>query len=247
MKLRVVWAGLAAFVLALVIVLPVRWVTGLLPPQLHCATWSGSVWHGQCAKLTFKMAGQPPLQADLLLWKIRPTALLRRSLHADFDVRTSQGTASGQVELGRDERLALRNVSARVQFDRRLASMLGEGWNGQLEGRNLVLQMKGMKLQALSGELDLRDFNDGQGGEFGSYTLLFPSSAAPPFVGRLRDAGGPLEVSASLTIAANRQWTLKGKIAARPTAAYRLRNSLDVLGAPDDSGRYPLSIEGSFK
>src|SRR5262245_60791839 len=117
MKLRVVWAALAAFLLALVILLPVRWVTGLLPPQLQCATWSGSVWQGQCAGLTFKLAGQQPLQADLLLWKLLPASLLRRSLQADIDIRTSLGSASGEIELGRDERMTFRNVSARVQFD----------------------------------------------------------------------------------------------------------------------------------
>ena len=44
--------GLAAFALALIVVLPARWMGGVLPEGVQCDQWSGSVWRGQCSGLT---------------------------------------------------------------------------------------------------------------------------------------------------------------------------------------------------
>jgi hypothetical protein len=247
MKSRVVWLGLAAFLLAMVVVLPMRWIAGALPAQLHCNAWSGSVWHGQCSGLTILQPGQEPLPIELLQWKLHPLALFRLSLRADFSVRTAQGTGSGTAELGRNGRIGLENVSAVATFDRRLATMLAPGWTGQLTAEKLAVRVQGNQLQALSGDLTLRDFNDGRGGALGNYALRFAPVSAPPFVGVLKDIGGPFEVGASLTIQSNRQWRLDGKLAARSGAPASLMKSMEILGAPDAAGRYPLVVEGSFK
>jgi hypothetical protein len=247
MKSRVVWLGVAAFALALLFVFPARWIAGLLPQQVHCAAWSGSVWRGQCAGLTVLQPDSTPLPIDLLRWKLHPAALLRLSVRADFDLRTAQGTANGLFELGRSGRMALQEVSATAVFDKRLATMLAQGWTGQLEARHLTVSLQGNQVLALSGELSLRDFNDGHGGALGSYRLRFPPSAAPPFVGALQDTGGPLELAASLTIGADRRWLLDGQITPRPSAPDALLHRLDYIGAPDASGRRHLAIEGSFK
>ncbi|MEO6078807.1 MAG: type II secretion system protein N [Steroidobacteraceae bacterium] len=247
MKPRLVWLGLAAFMLALIIVLPSRWVAGLLPAQLHCANWSGSVWRGQCAMLTLQQPGAAPLQVELLRWKLQPAALLRLSLQAAVEMQTPMGAGSGQLELRRGGRLALLDVTATAVFDRRLYATLPPGWTGRLDAQHLTVRVEGTRLLALSGELTLLDFNDGMGSQFGSYRLVFPPAAAPPFAGALQDTGGPLAVTASLTINADRRWLLNGTIAARPAAGLALRKRLDILGAPDANGRYPLSIEGSFK
>jgi hypothetical protein len=247
MKSRVVWLGVAAFVLSLLFVLPARWIAGLLPQQVHCAAWSGSVWRGQCAGLAVQQPDSTPLSIELLRWKLHPAALLRLSVRADFDLRTAQGTANGRFEMGRNGRMALQEVSATATFDNRLATMLARGWTGQLEAQHLAVSLRGKQLLALSGELSLRDFHDGRGGALGSYRLRFPPTTAPPFVGALQDTGGPLELAASLTIGGDRHWLLDGQITPRPSAPDALLRSLDYIGAPDASGRRHLAVEGSFK
>lgn len=247
MKLRLAWLGIAAFLLALIVVLPVKWIAGFLPAEVRCQQWTGTIWHGECAQLVVLQGKQSPLQADLLRWKLKPSALLRLAINADLQVRTPQGSGSGGVELGRNGRVAVEGLAANALFDRRLAAMLAAGWNGQLQAQDVSLRMQGMQLQALSGQLTLRDFNDGRGGALGSYRLTFAPVAAPPFAGALKDDGGPLEVNAALTITADRQWTLDGKIRPRPEAPEQLRRQLEYLGAADASGRYPLSMSGTFK
>jgi hypothetical protein len=247
MKLRVALLGIAAFVLALLVVLPARWVGGLLSPQLECASWSGSIWRGQCSGLILQLPGSPPEPVELLRWRLHPTALLRLALQAEFDVRAEQGVGSGQIELGRGGRIAMQDVSLTMQFDRRLVSMISPGWNGQLHGQQLAIRLEGKQVLALAGELQLREFNDGSGGALGSYTLKFPPAASPPFVGVLQDMDGPFVVTASLTVNVDRSWLLEGTVAARPGAPQALQRRMDILGPPDANGRRRLAAEGTFK
>lgn len=244
---RLVWGGAAAFLLTLIVILPVGWVAGFLPPGLQCTAWSGSVWRGQCAGLIVNQPGAAPLQVNLLRWKLHASALLRLALLADFDVDTPQGNGRGQIELARRGLVTLKDVSATAAFDRRLFTSLAEGSTGQLQGRHLNLRLQGVQLQALSGELSLLGFNDGRGNAFGSYRLVFPDAGAPPFMGRLADIDGPVEVAGTLSVTAERSWKLDAQVAPRPGAPPGLRNRLDIFGAPDGNGRYPLRVEGTFK
>jgi hypothetical protein len=247
MKLRVVLLGLAAFALALLVVLPARWVGGLLSPQLQCDAWSGSIWRGQCKGLVLQLPGSPPEPIESLRWKLHPTSLLRLVLRADFDVSAEQGTGSGVVELGRGGRIAMQDVAITMQFDRRLVGMIAPGWNGKLHGKQLAIRLHGKQLLTLAGDLQLTDFNDGRGGALGNYSLKFPPASAAPFVGVLQDNGGPFVVTASLTVNADRSWLLDGTVAARPDAPQALQRRLDLLGSPDASGRRRLGAEGTFK
>jgi hypothetical protein len=246
MNLRLVWIGLAAFLLAVLVVLPARWMAWALPAQVQCATLSGSVWHGQCDGLTVQQTGAP-LEIPMLRWKLHPLSLLRLTVNADFSVRTVQGTVSGAAELGRKGRMAVRNLAASALFDRRLATMLADGWNGQLEARDLAVEMQGNMLKKLSGEMELRDFKDAQGAPFGSYRLVFTPADAPPFAGTITDTGGPLAVTASVTVSSDRRWQLDGLITPRAGASPEMRSRLEMLAAPDASGAYRLQSEGTFK
>jgi hypothetical protein len=168
-------------------------------------------------------------------------------IKADFNARTAQGTVSGVAEAGRGGRMAVEALAVSAVFDRRLATMLAEGWNGQLEGKDLAVRVHGNTLQALSGQIELRDFKDAQGAHYGSYRLVFPPADGPPFTGTITDTGGPLAVTASVTISADRRWQLDGLITPRADASQQLRSRLHVLGAPDVSGGHRLLSEGSFR
>lgn len=246
MKLRTILLGLGAFLLALIVVLPVRWVAKLLPAQVQCAGWRGSVWNGQCSGLRFALPGATPVKLETLRWKVHPQALLHLALNADFQVSDPEGSATGLLELGVHGRMKLQNVSFQAPFDRRFAPMLPVGWTGRLEARNLDLQLNERQIEGVAGELQLRNLDGGRAGQLGSYRLVFAPKPAAPFIGALQDTGGPLAVAASLTIAADRAWVLEGTVATRASAGETLRRSLDMLGAPDASGRRSLSAAGSF-
>ena len=246
MNLRLLWLGFAAFLLAVIVVLPAKWMAWTLPAQVQCASWTGSVWRGQCSGLTIQQAGTP-LEIQRLQWKLHPLSLLRLAVKADFNLRTAQGTVSGVAELGRRQRLAVEGLTANALFDRRLATMLAEGWNGQLEAKAVALSLQGDTLRALSGELLLRDFKDARGAPFGSYRLAFAPADAPPFTGTITDSGGPLAVAGTVTISADRRWELDVLITPRPDASQELRSRLQFIAAPDASGRHRFQSEGTFR
>jgi hypothetical protein len=246
MKMRTILLGLGAFLLALLVVMPASWMAPLLPAQVQCAAWRGSIWSGQCAGLSLAMTGTAPVKLETLRWKMHPQALLHLGLNADFQLSAAQGNATGQMELGRAGRLMLQGVSLQVPFDRRFVSMLPAGWTGQLEARQLELRLQGKQILGLSGELLLRNLDDGHGSALGSYRLVFAPRPAAPFIGTLRDDGGPLAVAASLTVATDRSWVLDGTVATRGNTGEALKRNLDLLGAPDASGQRRLSAAGSF-
>ncbi len=244
MKLRTILLGLGAFVSALLVVLPVRWAAKLLPAQVQCAGWRGSIWSGQCSGLTVAVNNTAPVKLASLRWKIHPQALLRLALSADVEVSDPEGHATGVLELGRGA-MALRDVSLQAPFDRRFATMLPAGWTGRIEAQQLALRLQGRQIEGISGELQLRNLDDGRGGPLGSYRLAFAPGSAP-YIGKLVDTGGPLAVNASLTVTADRSWVLDGTVAARASAGAALRQTLDILGGPDASGKRRLSAAGSF-
>lgn len=246
MKLRIVLLGFAAFLLALVVVLPVRWISPLLPGQIHCNDWRGSVWRGRCTGMSIGLPGAAPLQVESLRWKIHPLRLLRLALRADFTATYAQGEADGVLDAGTGGRIAVTDLSARALLDRRMVGALPAGWTGQLEIDQLALTMQDRQLLALQGTVQVRDLGDGRGRTFGSYRLEFPAGATAPFTGALRDTGGQLEVLATLQIGADRSWTLDGTAAMRPGADPALARQLDMLDAPDAAGRHRLSAAGSF-
>jgi hypothetical protein len=246
MKTRVLLLGVAAFALALIVVLPVSWVAAGLPAGVKCKTWRGSIWRGRCAGLVLTQSGAAPVQIESLRWRIQPLALLRLRLRAEFDLTYAQGDAEGQVELGGGQRLELHDVTARALLDSRLLGALPAGWNGQLVAEHLTVAVQGRQLLQVGGALHVRDFNDGQGTALGGYRVEFKPVAAPPFVGSIVDDGGPFEVRAALALAGDRSWVLDGTVKLQPGTDPVMERRLDLLGPADAAGLRRISAAGSF-
>jgi hypothetical protein len=246
MRKRTWLLGVLAFALAMLVVLPVNWIGSLLPAGMQCADWGGSVWRGSCRGFSMTQAGSAPLQIDAVSWKVHPLALFTLKLRADFSLTYAQGDAGGQVDISAGGRLSLREVTAHAVLDRRMLGALPAGWNGQLEVAGLTAATQGQQLTSLQGTLRVRDVGNGRGAAMGGYELVFPPAASAPFTGQLRDTGGPYEVAASLQLSPDRSWTLEGTVAVRPGTDPALDRQLDLLGAPDATGRRRLSAAGTF-
>lgn len=245
-RLRLPLLGIGAFLLALLIVLPVRWVAPLLPPAVRCTAWQGSVWRGQCNGLEVAATPQP-VQLDELRWRLQPLALLRLSLAAQVQLSGSAGSAEGHVERRAGGALLLRDVALRARVNRQLLGVLPAGWQGQLETSALALRLDGNTLHELAGAIVLRELVDGRGQQLGSYRLTFPAGSAAPWTGALQDDSGPFEVRARLVVQADRSWAMDGTVLPRDAAGRAFEPQLQLLGPRDASGRYRLSVSGNFR
>lgn len=239
--------GLAAFLLALLIVLPARWVAAALPESVQCARWSGSVWRGQCNELALRDGETVVMRLSLLQWRLKPAALLRLRLHAGFHSVWPQGETSGEVMLASSGAIQVRGMDGRSELDRRFFGALPEGWHGHVDIRDFDLDWHDGIIGRLGGELNVTNLVDARGTALGSYRLAFTASDTPPFTGQLTDTGGPMEVAAELQLTADQSWMLDGRMRVRDAANTRLNRTLDLLSSPDASGWRRLSAAGQFR
>lgn len=247
MKVRTaVLLGLAAFLLALLVVLPARWVAAVLPTGVQCAQWGGSIWRGQCIDLKVSDGGRSTVTLDSLRWKVQPRSLLRLSLGADFQGAWPQGGAQGNIVVRPGGSIRLRGLTGRSLLDQKFFAALPAGWNGSVDLRGLELDWAGGRIDHLGGELAVNDLFDGRGTALGSYRLEFPPSSTAPFSGQLRDMGGPVEVDATLELTAERAWSLEGRMRVRDPADEQLNRRLDMLSGADAGGWRRLSAAGYF-
>lgn len=244
---RAVLLGVLAFAAALVVVMPAGWAGSLLPSMVECARWHGTIWRGGCRGITINAPGTRPVTLENARWELHPAALLRGRMSADIALTDARGDATGLVQFTFGGMLMLRGVSARALFGPDLPTAMPAGWSGRVEATAVELDWQSNELHHLQGELRLTDLRDEQSRELGNYTLAFPPATEPPFTGQLVDNGGPFEASGKLELSMDRRWSLQASVRARPGADPRLAGFLGVLGGPDAAGRYPLSLEGSFK
>src|ERR1700761_5409186 len=83
---RAIFLGIAGFVLVLIMMLPARWVSFLLPRATHCQQLDGTVWRGSCSGLTTTNGALGDLT-----WDLHALQLLLGRLELQLDL-TNQGS-----------------------------------------------------------------------------------------------------------------------------------------------------------
>jgi hypothetical protein len=243
---RAVILGLAAFLLALLLVLPASWVAGALPAGVQCGEWAGSIWRGQCSALVVSDGGTGVMRIDAVRWKLKPASLLRLALSAQFEGSWAKGRAAGQITVGSGGTIQMRELDGESVLDQTVMRALPAGWNGRIQLRQLEFDWKAGTIGRLGGNVIVSDLADANGNALGGYRLELPAAEAAPFTGQLRDTGGAIEVEAQLQLAADRSWTLEGRMRARNAADAALARKLDMFAAPDATGWRRLSAAGDF-
>nr|WP_169741274.1 type II secretion system protein N [Andreprevotia chitinilytica] len=90
------WIGVIAFVLFLLLRLPASLVTGFIPKPWQLGEVSGTVWHGRAAQ--FGTNGQ--LLLSNLRWDWQPSALLRGTLRWQVAMQHNQQPGQALVDMG---------------------------------------------------------------------------------------------------------------------------------------------------
>jgi general secretion pathway protein N len=238
-------AGAAAFVITLVVCMPARVLGFWLPPDVAVGTLSGTVWNGSTD--TVAIAGRP---LGSIAWRIRPLHFLRGRLMFDGQLAAGGGSIGGRFALGIGPRVEAWNVELRWPLDALPLRAVPPGWSGVLQGTISEAAFSDGRIQKLQGILDARELRQPAPNAvaIGSYRLLFDERArqGEALVGQLQDLDGPMQVSGSLTLGAQRDYTLEGQVAPRPNAPQSITDTLRFLGTPDAQGRRPFSIAGTY-
>lgn len=232
--------GAIVYLVVLVVTLPARFVLQWLPDGVSAVGVEGTAWRGRVATIAVERT-----RVDDLRWRLRPAALLRARAAASVEARVAGGFVDGDVAItatgtvhARDLRGAFplaelasvagfQGIAGQLSIDLQ-ALRLDDGWPGVVEGTARI------------GNLRIADLDDEP---VGDYELQF-DTRGDDIVGRLRDRGGPLEVSGALTLGADRAWELDGTVRTRADARPRLGEVLSMLGNPDAEGRREFSLAG---
>jgi general secretion pathway protein N len=236
----------AAFLVVLLVHLPLRWSLPLLPKALQCQGAEGSLWSGRCAQLAWSAAGSGMLLGDVS-WSMRPLRLLRTRLAFDVRIQRGGGQASGLVQLGLG-RIELLELAARGPLDPALIKGFPPGWSGEIEVSDARVRLEQGKLAAVDGTVVARNLvaRTPRPTGWGSYQLHIPRLSSGGLApGELKDLDGPLQLKGTLKIAPDFSWQLDGGVATRPGADPGLAQQIQFLGAPDAQGLRPFSLAGS--
>jgi general secretion pathway protein N len=243
--LPLIAAGVAAFLVTLLAIVPASVVSVFLPATVTLGITSGTLWNGAADSLVVN--GQ---SLGGLRWKFHPLQLVRARLAFDAELMRSDGQVKGRIALGPGRRYQARNLEIHLPLSALPPGIAPRGWSGMLRAQLESLEIAPQATPRVVGTIEARSLRapPPNGAAVGSYSVAFDaaSTQAGKLVGQLRDLEGPMQVAGTLTLAADRSYVIEGLVAPRAGASQSVTDTLRFLGAPDAEGRRPFSVAGTY-
>lgn len=239
-------AGIAAFLLFLVAMLPASVALRFLPSGVALEGLDGSIWRGGVANASWKGHPLGPVR-----WSSRPWRLPLLELNYALEYGPPGDAVELDLAVRTRGRVQLSDVRGALPISRFHGFLAPRGWNGQVELDVARVELRDGRPVAAEGTVHVRDLSApyaGSGG-LGDFELLLGAGSvgAEGIAGRLRDLGsGALTVRATLTLDPSGQYLLSGEVATSPAADPRVQQALAYLGPPDSLGRRSFAIEGTL-
>ena len=243
--------GVAVYIFAVIATLPVGRVYDHLLPYLQAAgvqldksSLEGSVWSGSARPQN--LAGLP---VENIQWDISPFALLIGRLSVDWQLQLDDGSLQGTVRLGTEGVEALSDLQGTVPVSL-LSGMMPA--LPIIPAGEIILDLDFVSLQggkpiAAEGNITWSDavISSPMSLTLGELSLDLTEEDGNT-VGKLNDAGGPLELSGDLSITAEGAYTVDLKMAARDKSQQNLVQALAMMGKADADGRSSFEYSGKL-
>lgn len=239
-------AGIAAFLVFLVALVPATVLTRWLPPEVAVAGLDGTIWSGRASNVSLQGRA-----LDAASWSCRPWPLLV----LEWSCRVLLQPSGGQVSVSLSGDFDADEIEARdltgnlpITFFEGIATP--KGWTGQLDLDVAKARIAGGLPQEAEGKLFVRGLKaPGPGGALlGDFELTIGEGAVGTgtLTGRLSDLGGPLRVRGTIELKRDRSYFMSGEVAPGPGAGPAIFDTIAFLGPPDISGRRPFTVEGTL-
>ena len=238
---RLILAGIATFVIGLVMTFPARvayqWFA---PGELKLSGISGSVWHGSAAQ---GYAGGVYL-ADVN-WSIRPLALLTGKLEFASTSKLASGFFDARIAVGIGGSLTLSDVSGALTLDTLAALLPLNGIEGdvRVQFENLVVK-NGVPVEA-TGTLNIDNLVSRylSPKRLGDYRADFKTHD-DGIRGSVESISGILDLEGTIRLSRDRSYEFVGRVASKPSAPSSIGQQLQLLGSADSQGKREFRIEG---
>ena len=242
---KLIAAGVAAFLVFLVAMVPASQLTGRLPPGIAMNGVGGTIWSGRAADI--RVDGKA---LGALGWFCRPWRLVLLEWSCRVTLSPAGGEITADLSGGFDGAIEGREIRGRVPITAFEGIATPAGWTGLLELDVDRIRVVDQRPEEAAGILFLRALKaPGARGELlGDFELLVGEGAVgtDTLTGRLTDLGGPLRVRGAIELKRDGSYLLRGEAAPGPGAGPAIFDTLAFLGPPDDLGRRPFTIEGTL-
>lgn len=246
---RLLYVGIASYLLFLVHALPASLLTRYILPSLsvsrviHLQGVSGSIWQGQAADAKVSHFNLGKLRWDVHSWGLLLGKLKLSLVFGQGDV---QGNAYLSAGIG--GAVSASDVNLQFPAENLMPWMYGYPFSiaGMLRGNlKRVAIERGRELQA-KGRIVWQNarISAPQNLALGDYLITVePVNLGSKLV--IKDQGrGPVQASITVFIQGSGQYRLNGWLKARDPNQQSVTEALRLMGRPDNSGRYWLGFNG---
>lgn len=246
LRAKLIAAGVAAFAVCLVAMVPATQLSSRLPPGIAMSSVSGTIWSGRAGSFAFD---DHPLGA--LRWFCRPWRLVFLQWSCRLTLEPKGGELTGDIAGGfRGGDI----IATGIRGESPIAAFEGiatpPGWTGSLELDIERVRIVDRRAREAAGHLFVRGLRaPGPGGAvLGDFELVVGEGAVgtDTLTGRLHDLGAPLRVRGAVELKRDGSYFMSGEVAPGPGAGPAIFDTLSFLGPPDASGRRPFRIEGTL-
>jgi general secretion pathway protein N len=238
-------AGVAAFIVCLIAMVPAQQLARRLPAGVELGGVEGTIWSGTARSLAVDGNALGGLR-----WSCRPWRLLVLEWSCAVTLKPQGGEVAGDISGDFGQLIVGENIRGRLPISAFEGIASPRGWTGDLQLDVAEIRLDGSRPTVASGTLLLRSLRaPGAGGQaLGDFELVVGEGTvgSESLNGRLRDLGGPLHVRGSIELDPNGRYLLTGDAAPGPGAGPAIFDTLSFLGPPDSQGRRPFTIEGTL-
>ncbi len=233
------------YLLFLIVNLPASIVLSsvTLPANLSYSTVSGSVWSGKLQQVRYR-----GVSLGTVNWELSPFNLLLAELSSDISVVNNKQFLNTELTISYSGKIELQET--RFSVDLSLLQPLTYGmpfsYDGKASGYFPVSYFHKNNHIGLNGKLSLSSLAmiSPQQQVLGNFAINFRAENEGATSGKIKDTGGPLNISGQLSLKKNGLFTVSAKLASRE-AGSSLEQAIAFLGAKDSSGR--VQLNSSFK
>ena len=239
--------GLGAFLLFLLLLAPASLITDQISarlPGFTAQTVEGTATDGIMQGLQWRGA-----RIEKLGWDWRPLALATGRLGFRLDADDPDFKLTGDAAIGWDRQWRFQDLAGRALLDK-LYALAGQPklpLQGvvELNVQELRLNAAGRPTTA-NGVAHLRNLRTtlGQPLTLGDFVVEATPADPSGIQGKIQDDNGPLTLAGTFSLLPDGRYRFSGQAAVRDAGNQALRQALNLLGSPDDKGRWTLNFSG---
>jgi general secretion pathway protein N len=240
---RLVALGILIFFGVMLATLPARvaynWGN---PAEFRLSGISGSIWSGSAAE---GVAGGAYVRN--ITWQFKPMSLLSGKIGFKTSSNPASGSMSADVAVSPGGDLTLSDLSGNVPLDLVHPAFQQNGIRGDIALQfEAVLISNGIPVAA-QGTVTVSDFfvPDLSSSRIGDFRAEFQANDGN-VTGRVEDVSGMLDVSGTINLYADGNYSFIGQVAPTPMTPPSIVNQLQFLGSANERGQHEFRFEGQL-